>query len=72
MRKYMCGDFLSVIFLPGCSTEPVLSYATVSDPPQVMEARRVLNDEINRTPFVDNLVVDMTPGDYRTIQYAMS
>ena len=50
----------------------MLSYAIVSDPPQVIEARRVLNDEINRTPFVDNLVVDVTPGDYRTIQYAMS
>lgn len=69
MRAYIGTALLMGTLLSGCSTEPVLTQTGINDPPDVVQARRVLNRELNETPFVSDVVFDVTPGDDREIDY---
>ncbi|HEV2331973.1 MAG TPA: tetratricopeptide repeat protein, partial [Gammaproteobacteria bacterium] len=52
-----------------CSTEPVLTAAVPGDPPEVIQARRTLNEKLNLTPLVKDVVFEVNPGDARDIAY---
>src|SRR5690348_7436132 len=58
-----------LMLLSACSTEPVLTAAVPGDPPEVIQARRTLNEKLNLTPFVKDVVFEVNPGDARDIAY---
>src|SRR5690348_3756847 len=67
MRAYAVLSVL--MLLCACSTEPVLTAAVPGDPPEVIQARRTLNEKLNLTPFVKDVVFEVNPGDPRDIAY---
>ena len=67
MRAYAVLSVL--MLLSACSTEPVLTAAVPGDPPEVIQARRTLNEKLNLTPFVKDVVFEVNPGDARDIAY---
>lgn len=68
---------LCLLLLAGCSTVSGNSVpsgqfglgSTQSDPPDVLQARRVFKKEVERTPLVRNVVFHSEPGDIRYIEY---
>lgn len=67
MRVY--AVFCLILLLSSCSTEPVLTDAVPGDSPEVIQARRTLNEKLNLTPFVTDVVFETKPGDARDILY---
>ena len=58
-----------LMLLSACSTEPVLTAAVPGDPPEVIQARRTLNEKLNLTPLVKDVVFEVNPGDARDLAY---
>jgi len=67
MRAYVVLFLL--MLLSACSTEPVLTAAVPGDSPEVIQARRTLNEKLNLTPLVKDVVFEVKPGDPRDILY---
>ena len=66
MTKWPC---LLMVLLSGCASEPMLSTPDPGASQQVMQAREVLNQQLNRAPFIKDVVFDTTPGDVRVVNY---
>ena len=67
MRVYAVLCLL--MLLSACSTGPVLTDAVSGDSPEVIQARRTLNEKLNLTPLVKDVVFEVKPGDPRDILY---
>ena len=70
MRAY--GLLCLLTLLSACSTAPTQTNPTPGDPPEVVQARRTLNEKLNLTPFITDLVFEVNPGDSRDITYVDS
>lgn len=68
---------LVLLSLSSCATNSsetppagsILQGSSLSDPPDVVEARRVFKSEMERTPLAENVVFHTQPGEARYIKY---
>lgn len=67
MRAYVVLGALTL--LSACSSAPVQTAPTPGDPPEVVQARRTLNEKLNLTPFATDVVFEVNPGDARDVAY---
>lgn len=58
-----------MLLLSGCASGPVLSAADPGATPQVVQARKVLNQQLNRAPFIKDLVFTTGADEFRQINY---
>jgi hypothetical protein len=63
---------MGVLFMSGCSTSPGNSSSAAQDErgsPEVVQARRVLRRELERTPLVRKVIFHTDPGEVPYIEY---
>jgi hypothetical protein len=68
---------LGLMVLSGCATNsaetspagPNMQSASLSDPAEVVEARKVFKTELERTPLVKDMVFHTQSGEVRYIEY---
>lgn len=60
---------LLMLLLSGCASDPTLSTTDPGSTPAVVQARAVLNEQLNRSPLVKDVVFLVDPGQVRMINY---
>jgi len=61
--------YLLLLTLSGCASGPTLSTPDPDATPQVVQAREVLSEQLNRPPFVKDVVFQVEPGQPRVMDY---
>jgi hypothetical protein len=77
VRSATLLGYALAVLLTGCATnsaetspvEPNMQSLNLSDSAEVVEARKVFKDEMERTPLVKNVVFHIQPGEVRYIEY---